>query len=71
MKLAPVHVVFRIHRHALSRAGGVGERVRIEVPSAADHQRPGHTVGALTGLRNTVAEEPISLCGIARVDKPH
>ena len=53
--------------HALSRAGGVGERVSIVMVRSwitKDRTR----VTRWTGLRNTAAEESISLCGIGISD---
>src|SRR5437667_10829311 len=56
-----------IHRHALSRAGGVGEHVLIVMPrSRITKDRARRT--RRTSLRNTAAEEAISLCRIPGVD---
>ena len=67
MKFVPVQAVFGIHRHALSRAGRVGERVRIVM--ARKSITKGRTCRTRrTRLRNTAAEEPISLRRIASVD---
>jgi hypothetical protein len=56
-----------IHRHALSRAGGVGERVLIVMARIRTTKDPARRT-RWTGLRNTAPDEVISMCRIRSVD---
>ena len=57
----------RVNRHALSRASGVGERVRIVMARKPIAEGRARRTGR-AGLRNTAAEQAISLRRIASVD---
>ena len=56
-----------IHRHALSRTGGVGERVLIVMAQTRTTKDPARRT-RWTGLRNTAPDEVISMCRIRSVD---
>ena len=70
MKLRPGAGCIGIDRHALTRAGRVGERVGIVMAWSCIAKDRARSAGR-TGLRNTAAEESISLRRIAQVDASH